>query len=51
MVVVGMELCNVGNTSHAASTLRSAFEIVGIAKWFGLSCHVSMMQHCWVVGI
>jgi hypothetical protein len=35
MVVVGMVLCNVRRTTHAAFTMRSAVEIVGIAQWLG----------------
>jgi hypothetical protein len=35
MVVIGMVLHNVWRTSHAARTMRSAVEIVGIAQWLG----------------
>jgi hypothetical protein len=33
MAVIGMVLCNVWRTSHAARTVRSEVEIVGIAQW------------------
>jgi hypothetical protein len=46
---VGMVFCSVQSTSHAARTMRSAVEIVGIAQWLGLRCHVSAMQQCRVV--
>jgi hypothetical protein len=32
---VGMVFCSVRSTSHAARTMRSAVEIVGIAQWLG----------------
>ncbi len=35
MAVIGMVLCNVRRTLHAARTMRSAVEIVGIAQWLG----------------
>jgi hypothetical protein len=48
---VGMVFCSVQSTSHAAMTVRSAVEIVGIMQWLGYKCHVSAMQHCWAVGM
>ncbi len=51
MAVVGMVVCNVRSLLHAARTMRSVVETVGIAQWLGLSCHVSAMQHPWVVGM
>ena len=51
MAVVGMVFCSVRSTLHAARTMRSAVEIVGIAQWLGYRCHVSAIQHCWVVGM
>jgi hypothetical protein len=44
MAVVGMELRNMPGTSHAARTVRSAVEIVGITQWLGYSHHVSATQ-------
>jgi hypothetical protein len=50
---VGMVFCSVRSTLHvhAARTMRSAVEIVGIVQWLGYRRHVSTMQHCWVVGM
>jgi hypothetical protein len=48
---VGMVFCSVRSMSHTARTVRSAVKIVGIAQWLGYRCHVSAMQHCWVVGM
>jgi hypothetical protein len=35
MAFVGMGLCNVRGTLHAAITVRSAVDIVGIVQWLG----------------
>jgi hypothetical protein len=35
MAVVGMVFCSVRSTLHAAITVRSAVEIVGITQWLG----------------
>ncbi len=48
---IGMVFRSVWSTSHAARTMRSVVEIVGITQWLGYRCHVSAMQHCWVVGM
>jgi hypothetical protein len=48
---VGVVFCRVRSTLHAATTVRSAVEIVGIAQWLGYRCHVSAMQHCQVAGM
>ncbi len=48
---VGMVIRSVRSTSHAARTVRSAVEIVGIVQWLGYRHHVSTMGHCQVVGI
>jgi hypothetical protein len=48
---VGMVFYSVRSMSHAAMTVRSAVEIVGIMQWLGYRCHVSAMQHPWVVGM
>jgi hypothetical protein len=48
---VGMVFCSVRSTSHAARTVRSVVEIVGIAQWLAYRCHVSAMQHRRVVGM
>ena len=48
---VGMVFCSVRSTLHAARTVRSAVEIVGIAQWLGYRRHVSTMQHYWMVGM
>ncbi len=48
---VGMVFHSVWSTLYAARTVRSAVEIVGIMQWLGYRCHVSTMQHCWVVGM
>ncbi len=46
---VGMVFCSVQSMLHATRTVRSVVEIVGIMQWLGSRCHVSAMQHCWVV--
>jgi hypothetical protein len=48
---VGMVFCSVRSTLHAAMTVRSAVEIVGIVQWLGYRCHVSTMRHQQVVGM
>ena len=48
---VEMVCCSVRSTSHAPRTVRSAVEIVGITLLPGYRCHVSAMQHCWVVSM
>ena len=35
VAVVGMVFCSVWSTSHAARSMSSAVEIVGIAQWLG----------------
>ncbi len=49
LVVIGMELCNVRRTLHAAITVRAVVEIVGIAQWLGDSHHMSTTQPQWMV--
>ncbi len=46
---VGMVFRTVQSTLHAAMTVRSAVEIVGIMKWLGYRCYASTMRHHWVV--
>jgi hypothetical protein len=48
---VGMVFRSVRSKSHAAKTMRSVVEIVGITQWLGYRHHVSTMQHCQVVGM
>jgi hypothetical protein len=51
MAVVGVVLCNVRQTLHAARTVRSLVEIVGIMQWLGYSHHASAAQQQQVVGM
>ena len=48
---VGKVFRSVRITLHAAKTVRSVVEIVGIVQWLGYRHHVSTMKHCWVVGM
>jgi hypothetical protein len=48
---VGMVFCSVWSTSHAARTVRSVVEIVGITQWLGYRHYMSAMQHRWVIGM
>jgi hypothetical protein len=48
---VGMVVRSIQSMSHAARTVRSALEIIGIMQWPGHKCHVSAVQHHWVIGM
>ena len=43
--------CNARSTSHAARTVTSSGEMVGVAQWLGYRRQVSAIRYCRVAGM